>query len=158
MGSRGMNNRGSGSLSTRGARVIRFQEALNKYKRNEKPESILLVAQDRHLLRLLAVWDETRIERRRRLSPFPEGGDDETRWKWLWKNVSYSVEELASLTDLATGVVEKKVGVLIGNRLVYPDGTMTRLAAQFLRIRVPTLFKAGNPTKAAREVARNTSS
>jgi hypothetical protein len=131
-------------MSTRGRRANRFQETLDTYKQNEKPESVLLVAQDRHLLRLLAVWDETRVQRRRRLSPFPENGDDEMCWQWLWINACYSVEELAGLTGFSTDAVEKKMGVLIGNRLVYPDGTMSQLAAQFLRIRVLSLFRVGN--------------
>ncbi|HOZ49181.1 MAG TPA: hypothetical protein PLO37_21415 [Candidatus Hydrogenedentes bacterium] len=142
-------------MSTRGKRANRFQRTLDRYKQNEKPESILLVAQDWHLLRLLAVWDETRVQRRRRLSPFPENGDDEMCWQWLWKNACCSVEELAGLTGLSTDAVEKKTGVLIGNRIVYPDGTMTRLAAQFLRTRVLALFNHGNPARSGRKtVAR----
>ena len=57
------------------------------------------------------------------------------------------MEVLAELTGLSVDTVEKKMGVLIGNRIIYPDGTMSRLAAQFLRTRVLALFKVGNSAR-----------
>jgi hypothetical protein len=65
------------------------------------------------------------------------------------------MEELAGLTGFSTDAVEKKMRVLIGNRIIYPDGAMTRLAVQLLRIRVWTLFRAGTRRKRPEGVAQN---
>jgi hypothetical protein len=104
----------------------------------------LLVAHDKQLQQLLVIWDAAKVRRKDRLSHSPVSGDSESVWRWLWDNVQYSVDELAELSGVSRPTTEKKMAVLIGNRIIYPDGSVTRLVAKFLRVKVLRLFGAGN--------------
>ena len=123
-----------------------FREGLESFKNNEKAEAVLLVAQSGQLVRLLLAWERTPIRRRRRQSEISGKGSDQSRWQWLWENVSYSVEDLAALSGLSADQVEKHMAVLRGNRLVHPDGTINRYAAQYLKTKVLAQFKARSPS------------
>ena len=63
-------------------------------------------------------------------------------WDWLWANTHYSVADLAELSGLSAPLVERKLKPLIGNRVLYPDGTVNSFAQRYLRERVLKLFDA----------------
>ncbi len=79
--------------------------------------------------------------------------DDSERevWDWLWQNTCFSLTELKEKAGipLADWVVEKKMKPLIGNRIIYPDGTVNSFVQRYFRGEVAKLFEA-KPKKAKR--------
>jgi hypothetical protein len=61
------------------------------------------------------------------------------RWEWLWKDVSYSVEEWRDTAGVGRNA-KKLISILKGNRVIFPDGTAGRLAVrvaqQYLAVRL----------------------
>ena len=90
------------------------------------------------------------IKRRKRLTKLTGSTEDEI-WRWLWNNADYSLLELIEKSGIGVSEysMQKKFTVLIGNRVVYPDGTMNSFVQRFLRERVLRLFdsKTRKPTK-----------
>jgi hypothetical protein len=125
-----------------------FPELLRHFKQNETPEAVLLVADDPTLTKIVVAWNnlDVRPVKKRRRSP---GESEHDRWDWLWANVSYSLDDLAERSGLAVSLVERKLKPLIGNRVLYPDGTVNSFVQRYLRERVLKLFDA-KPRKPAK--------
>ena len=82
------------------------------------------------------------IERRKRLTPFPQ--DAEQQWEWLWRNAVYSTERLAKYIPSSDKELEQKLQALIANKVLYPDGTVNGYVERLLRARImKTLSSAG---------------
>jgi hypothetical protein len=82
-------------------------------------------------------------------------GDSENEvWEWLWENTGFSLTELKAKTGVpySESVLEQKINLLIGNRILYPDGTVNSFVQRYLRGEVAKLFetKAKKSTKATR--------
>lgn len=56
-----------------------------------------------------------------------------TAWRWLVDGWELDVAGIADASGLPYSVVRKKLDVLTGNRLIYPDGTMSQFAESSLR-------------------------
>lgn len=126
-----------------------YAEKLAHFKENERPEVVLLIADDLDLIKIIVAWTNTTVVPSEKLSPLR--GDSESEvWQWLWKNAVYSREELAAKSALTEYGFEKKMAPLIGNRLLYPDGTVNSFVQRYLRDRVLKLFEA-KPKRAARK-------
>jgi len=120
----------------------RWLQTLERFKDDERPECVLLVSGSPSLIRIVVAWMNMPIERRRRLTPFPQ--DAEQQWEWLWRNATYSTERLAKYMPSSDKELEQKVQALIANRVLYPDGTVNSYVERFLRTRiVKTLSSAG---------------
>lgn len=126
-----------------------YAEKLAHFKENEKPEVVLLIADDLDLIKIIVAWTNTTVVHAEKLSPLH--GDSESEvWDWLWKNAVYSREELAAKSALSEYGFEKKMRPLIGNRVLYPDGTVNSFVQRYLRDRVLKLFEA-KPKRAAKK-------
>jgi len=118
-----------------------FTEQLQRLKRDESPEAVLLVADDPALMKIAIAW--TSLDVRPAEEPTePPDELDRKAWDWLWANVEYSVDELAEKSGLTAPLVERKLRPLIGNRVLYPDGTVNSFVQRYLRERVLKLFDA----------------
>jgi len=114
-------------------------EKLNGFKDNERPEAVLLVAGNSQLTRIVVAWTNMDVSRARKLTKC-NGSDDETVWYWLWENVTYSKEEFTSKSGVAEATFENKLNALIGNRVLYPDGTINAFVQRYLRAKVLRLL------------------
>jgi hypothetical protein len=69
----------------------------------------------------------------------------------LWKNTKVNLTELKEKTGVpySESVLESKLKPLIGNRILYPDGTINSFVQRYLRERVLKLFesKLNKPNK-----------
>jgi hypothetical protein len=118
-----------------------YAEKLAHFKENEKPEVVLLIADDLDLIKIVVAWTNTPVVHAQK--PSPLHGDSESEvWEWLWRNAVYSREELAAKSALSEYGFEKKMTPLIGNRVLYPDGTANSFVQRYLRERVLKLFEA----------------
>src|SRR4030043_2059858 len=87
-----------------------FTEKLAYFKQNEKPEVVLLVADNPEFIKILVVWPILDVKWEENDSRLP--GDSEREvWDWLWKNTRFSLVELKEKADipLADWVLEKKL-------------------------------------------------
>lgn len=118
-----------------------YAEKLAHFKGNEKPEVVLLIADDLDLIKIVVAWTNTTVMGAQKLSPFRHDSESEV-WEWLWRNAVYSREELIAKSALSEHGFEKKMTPLIGNRVLYPDGTVNSFVQRYLRDRVLKLFEA----------------
>jgi hypothetical protein len=120
-----------------------YVEKLAWFKQNEKPEAVLLVADNQERIRVIVAWgnlDVRCVERITELS----GGSEKEVWEWLWENAEYSKKELIEKIGirLSEAALEGKMKHLIGNRILYPDGTVNSFVHHYLREQVLRLFES----------------
>jgi len=124
-----------------------FSELMCHFKQNEAPEAVLLVADDPTLTKIVVAWNKLDVRPVKKPRRLP-GESEHDQWDWLWANVSYSLDDLAERSGLAVSLVERKLKPLIGNRILYPDGSVNSFVQRYLRERVLKLFDA-KPRKPA---------
>jgi hypothetical protein len=115
-------------------------EKLNWFKQNEKPETVLLIADNPDRIKLVIAWTNSNIEQSK--NPTTLDGESENNiWDWLWENTNYSKTELKEKSDIPSEIVlENRMRPLIGNRIIYPDGTINSYVQKYLREQVVKLF------------------
>ena len=128
-----------------------FAEKLSAFKEDEKPEVVLLVGDDEALVKIVLGWTNTAVRRAEKLSPLKTDSEDEV-WRWLWKNIKYSREELMAKSVVYDRRFDGKLELLIGNRVLYPDGTINSFVQRYLREKVLKLFEA-KPRKAKQKAS-----
>jgi len=116
-----------------------FTQKLQWFKENEKPEVVLLVADNHALTKIVIAWANTQVDR---IDDPPALADesDHSVWEWLWANVRFSKEELFSRSGLVGSSLEQRLDQLISNRIVYPDGTINSFVQRYLRQQVLSLL------------------
>ena len=127
-----------------------YTEKLNWFKQNEKPEVVLLIAENPGYVKIVVAWASLNVRRVNRLTKLP--GDSESEaWEWLWGNTTYCLQELRRKigTPFSEIALENKLKPLIGNHIIYPDGTVNSFVERYLREQVVKLFgaKPKRPTK-----------
>jgi len=125
-----------------------FAERLERFKANEKPEVVLLVADDPQKIRLLVAWTNTAVSHTESKIDFNDEQENAI-WQWLWENVSFDSEELRTKSAVSNMGFDKQLQFLIGNRLIYPDGTIHSFVQRYLREKVLKLFDS-KPAKTAK--------
>ncbi len=109
------------------------------FKRNENPEAVLLVADEPELTKIVVAWTSLDVRPVVKPSRF-QGESERDVWDWLWANAHYSTDDLAERSSLTAPLVKRKLKPLIGNRVLYPDGTVNSFVQRYLRERVLKLF------------------
>ena len=124
-------------------------EKLNWFKQNEKPETVLLVAENPERIKLIIAWNNSLIKKSENLTEL-KGQSENEIWDWLWENIDYPKSELKEKSDIASEIVlENRMKPLVGNRIIYPDGTMSSYVQRYLRDQVVKLFEV-KPKKPAK--------
>lgn len=118
-----------------------FDTILSDFKAKETPEAILSVSDDQDLIRIALAWPKILIEQMDDPPQVSEHWGDVLRWNWLWQCITYRKHDL----ERAVGAIfelDKKVNMLIANRILYPDGEVHSYVLRYLRDRVVRLFDA----------------
>jgi hypothetical protein len=119
-----------------------YSEKLSGFKQNEKPEVVLLVADNPERIKLVIAWTNLNVGRVEKLTELKSETENEL-WEWLWVNTSYSRAELKETSGIGSEIaLEGKMKPLIGNRVIYPDGTVNSYIQRYLREQVVKLFEA----------------
>lgn len=126
-----------------------YYEKLESFKQNESPEVILLIADDPDLTRIIVAWMSMAVSKSNRCTEL-RGDSAHEVWAWLWENTVYSRKELTAKSGLIDHRFERRLDTLIGNRILYPDGTVNSFVQRYLREKVLTLF-AAKPKKFAKK-------
>lgn len=120
-----------------------YLEKLAWFKQNERPEAILLIANEPERIKIVITWTNQDVSRSEKLTEL-SGKSEKEVWAWLWENTQFSWTELKEKIGipLSESVLEGKMRPLIGNRLLYPDGTVNSFVQRYLREQVLKLFGA----------------
>jgi hypothetical protein len=119
-----------------------FVEKLAWFKQNEKPEVVLLIADVPERTKFVIAWTNIKIRRADNLTELVSTSENEI-WEWLWQNTIYSRDELIEKigTSFSDSGLGNKMRPLIGNRILYPDGTVNSYVQRYLREKVVNLFE-----------------
>lgn len=88
---------------------------------------------DADTMRVLAAWEKTRHTwtRPRKRCPGSEANVD--TWEWLTSGWEPDITAIADAASVSYAMARTAIAVLVGNRLIYPDGTMNEFARNSLR-------------------------
>ncbi len=128
-----------------------YAQKLAWFKENEKPEVVLVVGDDPELIKIVLAWTNTAVRPAKKLSKL-RGQSESDCWEWLWRNTDYSLQELLAKSGLSPRNFGSKLETLIGNRVLYPDGTINSFVQRYLREKVLRLFDA-KPRKTSKKHA-----
>ena len=119
-----------------------YSEKLAWFKQNEKPEVVLVIADNVELIKIAVAWTNLEVHSTAVVSILDSRSENEI-WKWLWENTSYSLTELKEKAGVryTESVLVQKMQPLIGNRILYPDGTINSFVQRYLREKVIRLFE-----------------
>jgi len=127
-----------------------YSQKLAWFKQQEKPEAVLLVADNPELIKIIVGWTSLEVRCAEKLTELKGQSENEV-WEWLWKNARYSRAEFIDKIGIpfSESGLESKMKPLIGNRILYPDGTVNSYVQRYLREQVVRLFdaKPKRPTK-----------
>jgi len=129
-----------------------YAETLNWFKQNEKPEVVLLLADNPDLVRIIVAWTSLDTNRTDKLSDSLLVSENE-EWEWLWENTNYCLKDLKEKigTSFSEIALRNKMKPLIGNRIIYPDGTVNSIVERYLREQVVKLFEAKSKRPSKKE-------
>ncbi|HPO12013.1 MAG TPA: hypothetical protein PLI09_01105 [Candidatus Hydrogenedentes bacterium] len=114
-------------------------ERLEIIKRQESPETVLIVAGSVELTRIVVAWKGIKTNRKKKLSAC-NSIDNQALWCWLWENVVYSEDWFYSRITGCRKKAQQNFEVLVANRVLYPDGTINGYVERYLRGKVLNLF------------------
>lgn len=118
-----------------------FAEKLDYFKKNERPEAVLQVANHPERIKIVIAWTNLEVHCVGKLTGL-KNESDSVIWEWLWKNIKYSRAELIDKIGISfpESGLDNKMKPLIGNRILYPDGTINSYVQRYLREQVLKLF------------------
>ena len=120
-----------------------FNEKLNLFKQNEKPEAVLIIANNPELIRISIAWTNIQVKQNLILTELSEESDAQV-WLWLWENTNFKLAELKNNSGVSYSetVLQDKLKLLIGNKVLFPDGSVNSFVQRYLRECVAKLFSA----------------
>lgn len=120
-----------------------WTKVLNEFKDKERPETVLMVAGNPELLRIVVAWQATVSCRAEKLTK-RTGTTEHELWHWLWENAVYSKTDLLNQISGNKTTAEQRFKSLVAGRVLYPDGTLNSFVGKYLRKRVLSLFGLGH--------------
>jgi hypothetical protein len=127
-----------------------FAEKLSWVKQHEKPEVVLLIANNPEFVKLVIAWTNIEVKRSDELTKLIGESENEI-WKWLWENICYSRKDFNEKLDIPFSEpgLEYMLKPLVGNRIIYPDGTVNSYVNRYLKEQVVKLFE-NKPNKSTK--------
>lgn len=120
-----------------------FGEILAKFKASEEAENIVAIIDDDELLKGLVAWKSVVVK-------YKSAGEcqekeEAAQWNWMWDWVEFDI----SAFGVVAGAKGQDVGGLFkrlkGLRLIYPDGTINKLAKQYLQTTIMSKLRGFQP-------------
>lgn len=118
-----------------------------KAREEQRAENLHPLVRDPVLRNLVTAWSMFPVDFRDPTGEKP--ADEKGLWQWLWSNVHFDAEEFADVLRLDSLKIGKLVKRAAAFRLIYPDGTASALALQFVRneIQKAVAKRPGRPKK-----------
>ncbi len=107
-----------------------LEDVLAPFRAIESNDDVLVVLGDEHAMKALIAWTKvdnvwTHPPTKR---PAMRHGNMASAWAWVisgW-NIDEQTRAIARLAGLPTDVAHEKIEILVGNRLIYPDGSLAK--------------------------------
>ena len=132
-----------------------FGEVLAEFKVNEEAENIVAIIEDSELQNGMIAWKAVQIQYK--TASDCQEKDPVARWNWLWNHIDYNAQQFGIVAGVKAQDVGKLVTRLIGLRLIYPDGTVNKLARQYLQSIIMSKIKQGTPRVPVSPAAKSAS-
>jgi len=111
-----------------------IEEVIEYFKSVELPEHIVPLLEDKGMQKLLSVWQNVKITRRKSKKEVPENNHE--KWNWLWEQHKIDVESVRAMLGASEARIQNELRQVISLRLVYPDGSINEYARKYLHARV----------------------
>jgi uncharacterized protein YukJ len=120
-----------------------YSKKFNHFKNNEKPEVVLVIANDQVLIKIVVAWPNIEIKQIDKLTELSSDLEKDV-WAWLWENCRFNLAELRAIISIpySDAGLQKQLETLIANRIIYPDGTVNSFVQRYLRNEVAKLFES----------------
>ena len=119
--------------------IADWKQALEQFKKQEKPEAVLMICGNAELTRIAVAWSNMYPRHVKRPTEY-SGKDEDSLWQWLWENTSCSKDDVLSHLPGSRQAAERDFTALVANRVLYPDGTLNSFVERYLREKVLELF------------------
>lgn len=120
-----------------------FGEILASFKEDEEPENIVAIIDDEDLQNGMIAWKSVRI-RYKAASDCMEK-DPVAKWEWLWNQIEYDSFAFGTVAGVKAQDVGKLIMRLTGLHLIYPDGTINKMARQYLQTIIMSKIRSATP-------------
>ena len=116
-----------------------YSEKLSWFKENERPEVVLLIADDPELTKIVVAWQNVAVKPKDKLCELSKNSENEI-WKWLWENTEYEYSDFVEKSEVPKNHLHRRLPILLGNRILYPDETVNSYVQKYLKDKVIKLF------------------
>jgi len=128
------------------------------FRASESPEQIAALLHedgfDEQTIRVLGAFQQSDHEWSEPPRPCPDDGRPTARaWAWLVSGMKLDYVALADAAGLTPRTAQQKIGVLLGNRLIYPSGEVNKWAFAALQKTISKRLGGGGKKKPASEDA-----
>ena len=107
-----------------------LQALIAPQRKLEDAAQLATVIDSPEAIRVLAAWPATRKAWKKAAGKAPASSGP--RWEWLWRGAKIDHDSLARTARLAADQAMAMLRVLVAARVVYPDGTISKHAAQLV--------------------------
>jgi hypothetical protein len=76
--------------------------------------------------------------------------NEASKWNWLWDQVEFNSSDFGVVAGIRQQDVGRMVQRLIGLRLIYPDGTISKFAKQYLQMTILSKIRPATKSPANR--------
>ena len=109
-----------------------FNDILNlfKAKEEEETECIVPLIDSIELRHGISAWKSVKISK-----TSEEDCDEEDQlimWEWIWEQVEFDINGFATVAGVKVYEASSLIARLKGLRLIYPDGSINKVAQEYL--------------------------
>ena len=104
------------------------------------------------LLKICSAWDKVKpkVDFNKLRKEFDEQNESEI-WFWLWSSAEVDFESLSIATGISIKDVQILVNQLVFNRLIYPDGTISKFISGVIRTEIKNRYLKNQEKKKEKE-------
>lgn len=110
-----------------------FVEVLGEFKNGEEPEDIAPMLEDATLRNGLVAWKSVVTRVKPESKAGCEAKSPQERWAWLWDCTDFDLGGFACVAGVKAQDAMDLFKRLRGLKLIYPDGTIHKLAKDYLQ-------------------------
>ncbi len=118
-----------------------FEDILESFKKSTDTTNIIPLLSEEDAQKLVVAWPKVVLTWIRVKGPAPESQNE--RWQWLWNHVTWPEAELRDISGLPEIKFKRVFNIVKGNRLIFPDGTVSGFADKYLKQIIISRIKGG---------------
>lgn len=112
----------------------RYLSLIEFFKEQDSPEKIIFIADDVELTKIVLSFKNVECR-------FVENENKSEDWKSLWECTEIDKKGLTEITNVNPDILERYLNVLIGNKIIYPDGMISENVLKFINMSVMKKIK-----------------